>query len=214
MSSPDTSHHITPESADLASSAPPDGRTRYANGERRRAELVDAAMTVFAEQGFQRLSVRQIATAIGTSHTMLLHHFGSKDALLEAVLTRREELESEQREMAVAERGLPDSLPQIMEHNATIRGLIQLDATLRAEAVNPDHPAHTYMSALGERFLTSVRAAVVRDQGAGRIRADLDPDLTARQVTALIEGIQTRWLYDETVDMPGVVRAYAQLLRP
>ena len=197
-----------------SSSAPPDGRTRYANGERRRAELVDAARRVFAEQGFQRLSVRQIAAAIGTSHTMLLHHFGSKDALLEAVLTRREEMEAAQREVAVAERGLLDSLPDIMAHNASIRGLIQLDATLRAEAVSPQHAAHAYMTELGERFLAAVRTAVVRDQAAGRIRADVDPDLTARQLTALIEGVQVRWLYDEAVDMAAVVGAYANLLRP
>ena len=68
-------------------------RAPYANGERKRAELVDAAFAVFAEKGFQRLSIRQIAEEIGTSHTALLHHFGSKDALLEAVLVRREEQE-------------------------------------------------------------------------------------------------------------------------
>ena len=37
--------------------APPDGRTRYANGERRRSEIVSAAMEVFAEQGFNNLSI-------------------------------------------------------------------------------------------------------------------------------------------------------------
>jgi hypothetical protein len=53
-------------------------RAPYANGERKRAELVDAAFAVFAEKGFQRLSIRQIAEEIGTSHTALLHHFGSR----------------------------------------------------------------------------------------------------------------------------------------
>ena len=48
--------------------APPDGRTRYANGERRRSEIVSAAMEVFAEQGFNNLSLRQIAAAPSLRH--------------------------------------------------------------------------------------------------------------------------------------------------
>ena len=56
--------------------APPDGRTRYANGERRRAAIVDEAMTVFATRGFHNLSMRQIAEAVGVSLGILLaRHF-------------------------------------------------------------------------------------------------------------------------------------------
>ena len=47
--------------------APPDGRIRYANGERRRSEIINAAMRVFAQQGFHGLSLRQIAEAVGVS---------------------------------------------------------------------------------------------------------------------------------------------------
>ena len=138
--------------------APPDGRTRYANGERRRAAIVDEAMTVFATRGFHNLSMRQIAEAVGVSHTLLRHHFGTKDAILQAVLARREETEAGWRAALVAERGLLDALPLIMEHNAAIPGLIQLDAVLRAEAVNPDHPAHDYAVGLSRRFRSRLRA--------------------------------------------------------
>lgn len=193
--------------------APPDGRTRYANGQRRRAEIVDAAMEVFAEQGFNNLSLRQIAKAIGVSHTLLRHHFGTKDALLQAVLTRREETEARWRDALFAEHGLLDALPMIMEHNATIPGLIQLDSLMRAEAVNPDHPAHEYVVGLARRFRAHLRADLAAEQAAGRLRADLDLDLTTTRLACLIEGVQSEWLLDRDLDMAAVIRSFAQELR-
>ena len=196
-----------------AAIAPPDGRTRYANGERRRAEIVDAAMAVFAEQGFNNLSLRQIAEAVGVSHTLLRHHFGTKDTILQAVLTRREETEARWRADLFAEHGLLEALPRIMEHNAAIPGLIQLDSLMRAEAVNPDHPAHEYVIGLARRFRAQLRADLAAEQAAGRIREDLDLDLTATQLAALIEGVQSEWLLDRSVDMAAVVRSFAEDLR-
>ncbi len=47
-----------------------------------RARLLAAAIDTAAEHGFSQLSLRQLADHLGTSHRMLLFHFGSKDALL------------------------------------------------------------------------------------------------------------------------------------
>jgi AcrR family transcriptional regulator len=44
--------------------------------------LLDAAIEHFAAEGLADQSLRRIAEAIGTSHRMLLYHFGSKDGLL------------------------------------------------------------------------------------------------------------------------------------
>ena len=202
-----------PAAGPSAAIAPPDGRTRYANGERRRAEIIDAAMKVFAEQGFNSLSLRQIAEAVGVSHTLLRHHFGTKDALLQAVLTRREETEARWRADLFAKYGLLEALPRIMEHNAAIPGLIQLDSLMRAEAVNPGHPAHEYVVGLARRFRAQLRADLAAEQAAGRIREDLDLELTATQLVALIEGLQSEWLLDRSVDMSAVVRSFAEDLR-
>ena len=48
--------------------------------------LLDAAVTFFAEHGVSDLSMRQIAAELGTSHRMLIYHFGSKDGLLSEVV--------------------------------------------------------------------------------------------------------------------------------
>jgi AcrR family transcriptional regulator len=51
-----------------------------------RQRLLDAVVTHFTEEGLADQSLRHIAGAIGTSHRMLLYHFGSKDGLLLAVV--------------------------------------------------------------------------------------------------------------------------------
>lgn len=188
-------------------------RASYANGERTRATLVDAAFDVFAEKGFQRLSIRQIAEAIGTSHTALLHHFGSKDELLKAVLVRRLEREGPIRAQLVAELGFLDAVPQIMRHNATVPGLIQLDSVLRAESLTPGHVAHDFIATEQAEFLAAVRAELDREQASGHLRAGLDLDLTARLITALVEGVQLAWLSDPSVDMAAHLAAFMELIR-
>src|SRR5215213_9311445 len=46
-----------------------------------RERLLNAAIAHIAERGISDLSLRELAAAIGTSHRMLIHHFGSKEGL-------------------------------------------------------------------------------------------------------------------------------------
>jgi AcrR family transcriptional regulator len=64
---------------------PPDGG--------RRRELTDALIEAFASGGIGGRSLRDLAEAVGTSHRMLIHHFGSRDELLLAIV---EEVERRQ----------------------------------------------------------------------------------------------------------------------
>jgi AcrR family transcriptional regulator len=64
--------------------------------EQRRNELLDALVDAFASGGIGNRSLRAIADAVGTSHRMLLHHFGSRDELLLAIV---EEVERRQTAM-------------------------------------------------------------------------------------------------------------------
>jgi AcrR family transcriptional regulator len=56
----------------------------------RRAELLDAVIAGVAAGGIGGRSLRDLAAAAGTSHRMLLHHFGSREELLLAVVTEIE----------------------------------------------------------------------------------------------------------------------------
>jgi AcrR family transcriptional regulator len=52
----------------------------------RRQEVLDAVVKDCAAHGIGDRSLRDIATAVGTSHRMLLHHFGSRNELLLAIV--------------------------------------------------------------------------------------------------------------------------------
>jgi AcrR family transcriptional regulator len=54
--------------------------------EQRRRELLDALIDAFARDGIGDRSLRDVADAVGTSHRMLLHHFGTRDGMLLAVV--------------------------------------------------------------------------------------------------------------------------------
>ncbi len=62
----------------------------------RRQQLLDALIEEFAAGGIGDRSLRDVAAAVGTSHRMLLHHFGSREDLLVAVVE-----EVERRQMAL-----------------------------------------------------------------------------------------------------------------
>ena len=51
-----------------------------------RDKLLAAAVDYVAEHGVADLRLRRLAAALGTSHRMLIHHFGSKEGLLVEVV--------------------------------------------------------------------------------------------------------------------------------
>ncbi|MCU1396608.1 MAG: hypothetical protein JWM34_5036 [Ilumatobacteraceae bacterium] len=97
-----------------------------------RERLIDAAVEHGAEHGLADTSLRQLAVALGTSHRMLIHHFGSKEGLLVEVVRR---VEARQRDT-----------------------LGQLEVTTLADA---DDPAAA-METLGRRFWESLNDPAVQ----------------------------------------------------
>jgi AcrR family transcriptional regulator len=65
-----------------------------------REELLTAAVDHCAENGLGDLSLRRLGTAIGSSHRMLIYHFGSRDGLLTAIVR---EVEQRQRQALAAD---------------------------------------------------------------------------------------------------------------
>jgi AcrR family transcriptional regulator len=60
-----------------------------------RDRLLDAAIEHVAEHGIREQSLRTLATALGTSHRMLIYHFGSREGLLLEVVRTIEQRELE-----------------------------------------------------------------------------------------------------------------------
>ena len=88
----------------------------------RRQELLDAVVKECAERGIGDRSLRDVAAAVGTSHRMLLHHFGSRDELLLAIV---DEVERRQRAL----------LPELPSEPAAAMAAMWAD--LRREELRP-----------------------------------------------------------------------------
>lgn len=86
-----------------------------------RERLIDAAETLFARQGFDATSIRHVAALSGDTIGTLSYHFGSKDALLSEVISRRFDEMTEKRRKLYHEmlRASPD-------------GKVGLEDTIRA----------------------------------------------------------------------------------
>lgn len=52
-----------------------------------RANIRDCALSLFADRGFDAVTVRDIAACAGVSPALVLHHYGSKEGLRESVDT-------------------------------------------------------------------------------------------------------------------------------
>jgi AcrR family transcriptional regulator len=81
-----------------------DGRRR---GKRQRDELALTAADWVIEHGLADLSLRRLAAGIGTSHRMLLYHFGSKDELFQAILRAARTREQERAATSPNDRRAP-----------------------------------------------------------------------------------------------------------
>lgn len=77
-----------------------------------KTRILDAAETLFVQGGFESMSMRQITSAAGVNLAAANYHFGSKDALIQAVLARQLDPLNEHRlaMLAVLEQHLGENL--------------------------------------------------------------------------------------------------------
>lgn len=67
------------------------GRPARVPGEKpTRQRIFEAALELFSERGYDRTSVRQIASAVGLTESAVYRHYSGKEDLLEAILSHAE----------------------------------------------------------------------------------------------------------------------------
>ena len=183
----------------------------YASGRLRREQIITAATELFARVGYRHATVLELAQAAGISRTGLLHHFGSKEALLKAVLERRDAEDAARIADALADpTGLAGlaALVELARHNAERPHLVALFAVLSAEAAASDHPAHDYFVARYRDTVAGIAESLERARTAGLLAPDVEPGEQARAIVALMDGLQVQWLLSPAeVDMAGVLLA-------
>ncbi|MGE0787463.1 MAG: TetR/AcrR family transcriptional regulator [Sandaracinaceae bacterium] len=79
---------------------------RRLSGEEARSRILDAAVERLRQEGPQGLKLTVLAKELGVSHQAILHHFGSRDGLVRAVV--RQALDSLSAELVGGMRTLDD----------------------------------------------------------------------------------------------------------
>jgi AcrR family transcriptional regulator len=175
-------------------------RGEYAKTPLQRERILDAAMLVFGRRGNRGSSLREIAERVGMSQAGLLHHFGSKNRLLLAVLERFDQEE----QPAAPPRDVAAGIAYVREelaHGLERPGLFQLQVTLSAEATDPGHPAHDHFVEHYRRVTHQFRAAIGAAVEAGQVRNEVDVDALARLIMAALDGLQLQKLLNDDVDV-------------
>ncbi|WP_329344962.1 TetR/AcrR family transcriptional regulator [Streptomyces sp. NBC_01352] len=182
-------------------SSTPSTRRRgpYATTPARRSQIARAALAGFAEHGYERASLRDIAARAGVTHAALLRHFSGKEELLLAALAQREADEEEQAARILA-AGMAGSavLGAVLADEFEDPEYQRNWLALAIAATNPAHPAHEFFAGRRERMRTRFRSGPLNT-------AHDSPDLTADDkvvmVLAMMDGLRMQALLDPSRDM-------------
>ena len=187
-------------------------RGAYAKTTARRQEIIDAAVEVFSSAGFHKGSLRDVADRVGLSQAGLLYHFPSKEYLLEAVLTWRDDDARKLLGEPVPEGlDLLRGMVTLADYNAGTPELVELHVILSAEGTSTDHPIHDYFLNRYAAVFDMINAAFEVARERGQLKPGVDCAGAARTLIALMDGLQVQWLlHRNEVDMAGDLRTYLQ----
>ncbi|MWB97592.1 TetR family transcriptional regulator [Agromyces sp. MMS17-SY077] len=201
----------TSVTAEAAPEATPRGRRGpYASTPARRAEIVRAALASFAEHGYERASLRDIAARAGLTHAALLKHFASKDELLLAALAQRDDDDEEMarrimQSKVAAERVLSSVLADEFAHPDHQRNWLAITVA----ATNPEHPAHEFFIDRRERMrvhFSSGQLTTAHDSEA------LSADDKVTMLMAMIDGLRIQALLDPTRETLPLLETFMRLI--
>ncbi|MBB6173431.1 AcrR family transcriptional regulator [Nocardiopsis mwathae] len=183
-------------------------RRRRGQGSARRNEIIAAAMEEFAAGGYKGTSLATVADRVGLTQQGLLHYFPSKEALLVAVLERRDEMDAAAGD---SPRDLTD-FAEAVSRSSDRRELVQMHTVLSAEGVTGHHPAHDYFHAR-YRGLRDRTTELLRARHGDTLPGGLAPEDAATLVIAAMDGLRLQWLYEpDAVHMPGLIKMLADVL--
>jgi AcrR family transcriptional regulator len=169
---------------------------RVSGAEKRRI-ILDAAVRVFARQGFHTARVSDIADEAGVAYGLVYHYFGSKDEVLDTLFLERwnvlltairevDQSEGEPREKLYA---VTSFIVDSYRHDPDLMKVIIVEVTRAANSFGRKH-----LDKIREAF--ELIAAIVADaQQAGKFRGDVAPQFAAMAFYGAIEQVLTGWIF-------------------
>ncbi|HSU15924.1 TetR/AcrR family transcriptional regulator [Longimicrobium sp.] len=151
--------------------------------------ILDAAEELFARQGFDSTTIKQIGARADANPALIYYYFGSKDTLYRAVLSRLFEwlLGAAARRM---EPGLPpdEAVRTLIDfQSGRLRERPTLPRILAREMIDP-HAEHAaeHIGQLAGGVFRVVCQLIEQGQKSGLFRPDLDPRFCAISAVSLV----------------------------
>lgn len=177
--------------------------------------LVEAAIDLIAERGYERTTLAAIGESAGYSRGLVTARFGSKEGLLWEVVERM--LHSwgvHSLRPRVGDRVGVDALALTIEAylqavEASPKGVRALYALL-FEAMGPAPFLRPRFEELHRHLRRDIAEWIEAGKSAGTVRRDADPETEAALFLATIRGVTIQWLLDPvSVDIDAVLHAYS-----
>jgi AcrR family transcriptional regulator len=164
----------------------------------KRRVILDAAVRVFARQGFHTCRVSDIADEAGVAYGLVYHYFSSKDQILDTLFLERWDVML----AAIAETDASARSPR--EKLAAIAGFIiesyRHDPELmKVIIVEVTRAANTFGLTHLEKIRDAYRgiaSIVERAQRDGVFRTEVTPEFAALAFYGLVEQVLTAWIFD------------------
>jgi AcrR family transcriptional regulator len=153
-----------------------------------RERLLDAGAALFSERGYAATTIRDISSGAGCNSSLVSYHFGGKEGLYEAVLSR---------EYAALTDRIPELRdPGLAPESRVVRFCRLIVETHRrrptllrlvlSELMTPSPVGERVMGAYVPRIVSFLLEAMEEGQRSGAFRADMDPRQAALSLAGML----------------------------
>ncbi len=172
----------------MSSKAPPADRRR---------QILDAAIRVFARQGFHSCRVSDIADEAGVAYGLVYHYFRSKEQVLNELFTERWSLllaaSEEVAHQDISGREKLDAVARFIidsyRHDPELMKVIIVEVTRAANSFGRTHLAEI------SRAYDAIARIVSDAQAAGEFRSDIDAGFASMWFYGAIEQLLSGWVF-------------------
>jgi TetR/AcrR family transcriptional regulator, fatty acid metabolism regulator protein len=181
----------------------------------KRRVILEAAVRVFARQGFHTCRVSDIADEARVAYGLVYHYFNSKEEILDTLfLERWDVMLAAIAEVDASPRSPRDKLQAIAafivdsyRHDPELMKVIVVEVTRAANTFG-----RTHLAKIREAY-TQIAGIVARAQNTGVFRDQITPEFAALAFYGLIEQVLTGWIFDsEAVADEDLERAKALIV--
>ena len=172
-------------------------RNAAAAAEKRRL-ILDAAVRVFARQGFYRCRVSDVADEAGVAYGLVYHYFQSKDEILDTVFLERWDVllhlirQTDARELPAREklRAIASFIVDSYRHDPDLMKVIIVEVTRAANSFGDTH-----IGTIREAY-DLIGGMIAKAQAEGTFKPDIEARFAAMAFYGAIEQLLTGWIFE------------------